>query len=143
MNDLYYEIPVAPVTKKNSQHIMTNKATGRAFIMPSTQYREYEATAGYYLRPRPETGPITVPVNVQYFFYMPTRRKVDLTNLISAADDILVKYGILADDNRDIIAAHDGSRVYYDKEHPRTQIWISEHREYYVQWKQIPKEVDY
>ena len=137
---LYFQIPAAPVTKKNSQQILTNRATGRAFIMPSKKYREYEATAGYFLRPKPEDGPITTPVNVMYLFYMPTRRKVDLANLISAADDILVKYGILADDNRDIIAGHDGSRVYGDKVKPRTEIIIEPFPETYAQWAQQKEE---
>ena len=138
--ELYYLIPAAPVTKKNSQQILTNKATGRAFVMPSKQYREYEATAGYFLQPKPKNGPITEPVNVTYLFYMPTRRKVDVANLISAADDILVKYGILADDNRDIIAGHDGTRVHYDKANPRTEIVISPIPEIYLQWKPLPQQ---
>ena len=136
--ELYYLIPAAPVTKKNSQQILMNRATGRAFVMPSKQYREYAAAAGYFLQPKPQGGPISAPVNVTYTFFMPTRRKVDLANLISAADDILVKYGILADDNRDIIAGHDGSRVFYDKQEPRTEIRIRQMPEDYLQWK--PKE---
>ena len=135
MKDLHFTIPKAPVTKKNSQQIFVNKATGRAFIMPSEKYREYESVAGYYLRPKP-LQPISVPVNITYTFFMPTRRKVDLANLVSAADDILVKYGILADDNRDIIAGHDGSRVFYDKTEPRTEIRIRQMPEDYLQWKQ-------
>ena len=68
---------------------------------------------------------ISVPVNVKYIFYMPTRRIVDLTNLTEAADDVLVKYGVLADDNSRIVVSHDGSRVLYDKDNPRTEITIS------------------
>jgi Holliday junction resolvase RusA-like endonuclease len=56
---------------------------------------------------------------------MPTKRRVDLTNLLEAIDDILVKYGVLEDDNYNIIDNHDGSRVYYDKENPRTEITIN------------------
>jgi hypothetical protein len=53
---------------------------------------------------------------------MPTRRKVDLVNLLEATCDILVKFGVLKDDSSDIVAAHDGSRVLYDKERPRAEI---------------------
>ena len=53
---------------------------------------------------------------------MPTKRKVDLANLLNAIDDAMVKAELLADDNRDIIAGHDGSRVYYDKQKPRIEI---------------------
>ena len=55
---------------------------------------------------------------------MPTRRKCDLTNLLEAIDDIMVKSGLLADDNFTIIESHDGSRVLYDKENPRTEVQI-------------------
>lgn len=123
-----YIINIPPITKKNSQQIMTNRATGRPFIMPSRKYKQYEAAAAQYLMPKP-AQPIDHPVNVKCLFYMPTRRVVDLTNLLEAAADVLVHCGVLADDNSKIVVAHDGSRVLYDKENPRTEIWIEEMRE--------------
>lgn len=57
---------------------------------------------------------------------MPTRRKVDLCNLIEATMDILVRAGVLNDDNSEIAVSHDGSRVFYDKENPRAEITITE-----------------
>ena len=68
---------------------------------------------------------IDQPVNVAAKFYMPTRRRVDLTNLHEALHDILVNYGILTDDNAKIIVSTDGSRVYWDKENPRTEVIIT------------------
>ena len=50
---------------------------------------------------------------------------VDLANLLEATNDMLVKHGVLADDNRKIVASHDGSRVFLDREHPRVDITIS------------------
>lgn len=55
---------------------------------------------------------------------MPTRRGVDLTNLLEALDDVLVEAGVLEDDHSGILVSHDGSRVLYDKQHPRTEIVI-------------------
>lgn len=55
---------------------------------------------------------------------MPTKRRVDLTNLLEAIDDVLVKYEVLKDDNSEIITSHDGSRVLYDKDNPRTEVVI-------------------
>lgn len=130
-----YIIREAPVTKKNSQQILTNRATGRPFVAPSKAYKQFEELAGPYLWPRPKK-PIDEPVNVLYRFYMPTRRRVDLANLISAMDDVLVKYKILADDNRDIIAAHDGSRVYHDKDDPRVEVVIERIGGAYARWRQ-------
>lgn len=57
---------------------------------------------------------------------MQTHRRVDLNNLLEAATDTLVSAGILEDDNSRIVVSHDGSRVYYDKENPRTVIEITE-----------------
>lgn len=129
-----YLIPCAPVTKKNSQQILVNKKTGKAFISQSKRYVDYEAAASYFLKPKPKE-PINYPVNIRATFYMPTHRRVDTANLNSALHDILVKYGILADDNRDIIASTDGTRTYYDKDNPRTEVKITPYEGQYEQWK--------
>lgn len=120
-----FTIPLAPISKKNSQRIMTNSATGKPFIMPSAQYKQYERDAAYFIPRLPRRASINEPVNVKCLFYMPTRRKVDLTNLLEAIDDVMVKTGLLADDNSDIVQSHDGSRVLYDKDRPRTEIIIT------------------
>lgn len=38
-------IPITPVTKKNHQQIMRSSKTGKPFVMPSAEYRQYEAQA--------------------------------------------------------------------------------------------------
>lgn len=67
---------------------------------------------------------IDYAVNVKAVYYMQTRRKVDITNLHNALHDILVHYGVLADDNMKIVVFTDGSRVKYDKLNPRTEVTI-------------------
>lgn len=62
-------------------------------------------------------------------YYMPDHRRVDLTNLLEATDDILVKAGVLDDDRATIVAAHDGSRVLLDRKNPRVEIEITEMEE--------------
>ena len=116
-------IELPPITKKNSQRILVNKSTGKPFIMPSEQYKQYEKDAQWFIHDRPR---IDYPVNVKCVFYMLTRRRVDLTNLLEAADDVLVHSGVLADDHSGIVVSHDGSRVDYDKARPRTEIEITE-----------------
>lgn len=113
-------IPLDPKTKKNSQQIVYKK--GKPIIVQSKIYTEYEKQASLFLRP---IG-IDYPVNVRYMFYRETHRRVDLTNLEEAIDDIMVKAGVLKDDNCEIVAGHDGSRVMYDKDNPRTEIYIEE-----------------
>ena len=126
-------IPLNPVTKKNSQQILVNKSTGRAFVAPSKKFKDYQRACGMFL-PRLKE-PINEPMNVKCVFYRDSRRRVDLSNCISAINDILVDYGILADDNRNIVYAQDGSRVFYDKEHPRTEITIEPINEEIEEWK--------
>lgn len=82
--------------------------------------------AGWYITGKYRKH-INAPVNIKCVFYMPTKRKVDLANLISAAMDTLVHYGVIEDDNSDIVVSNDGSRVYYDKHEPRTEIFIEEY----------------
>ena len=122
-----YVIPLAPVTKKNSQTIAINRKNGKPFVLPSKKYQEYEYAAGHFLKAG--TDARQYPVNVKCLFYMPTRRRVDLTNLHEAIDDILTRYGVVPDDNSDFIAGHDGSRVLYDHDNPRTEITITELKE--------------
>jgi Holliday junction resolvase RusA-like endonuclease len=118
-----FTIQVAPVTKKNHGQLIINRNTGRPMVIPSKQYLQYEKDAGYFM-PRVET--IDKPVNVKAVFYMPTRRRVDLVNLQEALLDVLVKYEVLADDNSNIVCSMDGSYVDYDKERPRTEVYIWE-----------------
>lgn len=124
MAEIKYIINLPPITKKNSQQILMHPKTKRPFIMPSKKYKEYESKAGVYLRPKPPR-PISCGLNVKCLFYMPTRRAVDLNNLLEAATDVMVKAQIIEDDNCRIVVGHDGSRVLYDKDHPRTEIIIT------------------
>lgn len=117
-----YTILLDPKTKKNSQQIVT--INGRPIIIPSSAYKKYEKQAIEFITPL--LTPIDYPVQVECHFYMATRRRVDLNNLLECATDVLVKAGVLSDDNSNIVASHDGSRVHYDKENPRTEIKITE-----------------
>ena len=88
------------------------------------QYKKYERDAARFLTPRPPR-PIECSLNIKCLFYLPTRRRTDLTNLLEAVDDLLVAEGIIADDHYGIVTAHDGSRCHYDKTNPRTEITIT------------------
>lgn len=112
-----------PRTKKNSARIL-NGRSGRRYIAPSKAFEDYQEKCLWQIK-SPQK-PISARVNVRCIYYMQTRRRVDLANLIEATTDILVKAGVLADDNSQIVAAHDGSRVDYDKADPRAEIWIEE-----------------
>lgn len=119
-----FTIPISPTTKKNSQQIAINRKTGRPFVTQSKKYKEYERAAMEYVQ-RVLCYKVEPPLNVKCLFYMPTRRRVDLTNLLEAIDDVMVKAGLLPDDDYTVIQSHDGSRVLYDKDNPRTEIEIT------------------
>lgn len=112
-----------PRTKKNSARILRTRS-GAPFVAPSKAYGDYETDCLRQIKkPR---SPISARVNVRCVYYMKTARRVDLANLIEAITDILVKARVLEDDHCRIVAGHDGSRVEYDKENPRAEIWIEE-----------------
>lgn len=112
------------MTKKNHEEIRRRR-NGSPFISHGEIYREYEEEAAWIVKAQYSGEPIDYPVNCKYTFWMPSERRVDKTNLQSAADDILVRAGVLKDDNFKILAGHDGTRVMVDREHPRTEIVIT------------------
>lgn len=116
-------IPLNPVPKKNSQRILINRKTGRPFISQSADYKAFETACGFYINWDEE--PIDEPVNVRMVYYRKDRRRCDLVNLQEATLDILTKYGVLKDDNYNIVSTMDGSRVDVDKQNPRTEITIT------------------
>lgn len=124
-------IEVIPRTKKNSQNIILVK--GRPIIIPSQYYKQFEKECKMLIQKQYKQK-IDYPVNIKAIFYMNSKRKVDLTNLLEALDDMLITTEVIADDNRDIIVGHDGSRVYYDKERPRIEITITK-EEGYETWR--------
>jgi len=136
LNPLTFTLYGDPRTKKNSQRPITaqsRKGKKYTMILPSAAYGDYEADClrqitGNYRRH------IDTPVNVEARYFMATRRQIDLTNLNEAIHDILVKARVLMDDNRNIIASTDGSRVFWDKTNPRVEITITDAEPEYTQW---------
>ena len=116
---LKFTINIAPRTKKNSQRIVVVK--NKPMIIPSKLYKDYERDCKYFV---PKIDTINYPINLKCTYYMPTRRRVDLCNLLEATCDMLVHYKIIEDDNCKIVYSHDGSRVLYDKNNPRVEIEI-------------------
>lgn len=111
-----------PASKKNSQEIVYPKGR-KPIIVQSKTYKSYEKACKKWVEGLVDE-PINRPVNIRYLFYRKDKRRCDESNLIAAADDILVKYGVIADDNFTIVRGHDGTRVYVDKNNPRTLVRI-------------------
>jgi len=110
-----------PITKKNhSQIVMRGKYPK---LLPSKQFLLYQTEVGWQIKSHQEVK-IDYPCNIKCVYYMPTKHRVDLVNLLSATMDILVHYEVLTDDNSNIASSHDGSRVHYDKGNGRVEITI-------------------
>ncbi len=59
-------------------------------LIPSKQYREFEKECLQAISSKYRLH-INYPVNIKAVFYRDSKRKVDLTNLLEALDDMLVK----------------------------------------------------
>ena len=116
-------IPLDPRTKKNS---MQKAKNGK--LIQSKAYLQYEKDCKWFIKRLKH--PIDYRVNVKSVYYMKTdyyngNATIDLNNLHSALHDILVKYGVLADDKCRVIYTTDGSHVDHDPKNPRTEIFIT------------------
>ena len=116
------KIPLMCRSKKNSQEIHINCRTGKPFVSQGKLYKQFEQECGYYLLKYKKN--ISTPVNLKCTFYVKDRRKRDIVNLLNAIQDILVKYGVIADDNYHIVKSVDGSRIIYEKGREETIIEI-------------------
>lgn len=101
-----------------------NKYTGKPILVQSQRYLQFERDCGYFLKRYAKH--IGTPVNLKVTFFVPDRRKRDLCNLLNGIQDILVKYDVLEDDNYNIVAGLDGSRIIYEKDREETVIEIEE-----------------
>lgn len=81
--------------------------------------------------------PITERMNLKVLFYMDKIIKIDLSAMYEGIQDVLAGnagvgklepsiYQIIEDDSIRFIGSHDGSRVFYDKINPRTEVYLTE-----------------
>lgn len=130
-----FVIPLNPRPKKNEHRIGGSgpkcpvcKKFKRQFVRNGSTTTQFAYMAARYLQPRP-AAPIEGPVHLVYRCYRQTKHRVDDLNLYEALDDLLVKEGILADDNINVIRSRDGSRCFHDRENPRAEIYIYSYKE--------------
>lgn len=112
-----------PVTKKNSMQIIA--AAGRPFLIQSKAYRNYEKDAKKQIRIAHNLPALAGPVQMKCLYWLQTRRKTDLLNLLAATADILEAAGVIEDDV--LVESVDGSRkMGVDRDNPRVEITISQ-----------------
>lgn len=114
-----------PITKKNHSRII--KVGNFSKIIPSKQYIDYENEfIKQCMLLKVKNMKLNKKYNIECRYFMKTKRKVDLTNLLNGTMDCLVSAGVIEDDNCHIAYSHDGSYVDYSKENPRVEIYIKE-----------------
>ncbi len=64
------------------------------------------------------------PLEIQYSFRWPDKRKTDISNKIESINDMLVKYWFLLDDNSTIIKIIKARAEWVDKDNPRCELYI-------------------
>lgn len=123
MADILWQctIPLKPVTKKNSNQIVTSN--GKYRLIPSEKFLKYQRDCKWFIKPPAE--PIDCKCNIKAIYYMPDRHRVDITNLHNALHDVLVHFEVIKDDNCKIVVGTDGSRVKVDRQNPRTEVTIT------------------
>jgi Holliday junction resolvase RusA-like endonuclease len=120
-----------PRSKKNSMQAMC--IGGKPRLLQSKLYLAYERDA---LKQLWAVGNLQffMPVHVVCTYWVPDKRKRDLTNLMAATHDILEKSQLIKND--DLILSVDGSRIAgVDRENPRTEITITEVPQGVEWWK--------
>lgn len=105
----------------------------RQFVRQGSANTKFSFESAKFLFPKPEQ-PYEGEIHIVYRLYMQTRRRVDDLNLYASLDDILVNEKIIKDDSMKYIRNRDGSRVLYDKEHPRAEIYIYDYEKEEDHW---------
>ncbi len=107
-------------SKKNSRLLFWRN--GRQYNIPSPAYTKWENTAVFYIR---HIKPVDKVNSVTLTFYAESKRRKDLTNCAEGVMDLLVKAGILQDDNwfvvPKIVLVFGG----VDRQEPKVEIQIT------------------
>lgn len=120
-----------PYVKKNSQRTIFHRTLKRSIVVYSANFTGWKKDAlmqlglcrnGYWKKIIED--PIDFPVIMKCHFYNKTKHRRDISAAYEGIQDILVEAGILKDDNCEIVIGHDGSRMFYDKESPRIELWL-------------------
>lgn len=114
----------APRTAKNHQRIVTNRKTGKPFIIAGKSAKGWGADAVNQLatqKPRPDWPAMPGALHVMALVYR-DRNVGDLDNFLHSVGDALQKAGVILNDKQ--IESWDRSRKLIDRERPRVEVYI-------------------
>lgn len=108
--------------KKNSRNIFVRN--GRIVNVPSERHTQWERDALVQLRSSAK-GSADNKVTIAYQFFVKDNGRRDLDNMIASINDVLVKSGLLIDDDWQHLAIG-GADAQVDKKNPRVVLFIEE-----------------
>ena len=117
-----------PRVKKNNQAVVLARSkTGKYYPkkVDTKAYKIWHKNAVPQINLSKPSVEIDFPINLACKFYMDTAVKVDLSALYEGIQDVLVELNVITDDNYLIVASHDGSGVFIDRDNPRMEIEIT------------------
>lgn len=127
---LKFEVPIfieMGVSKKKRYYLNLNSYRNWQFHLSNQLKQVFKTSLKDTLEALP---PITKPVKITYTIFYPTKRKIDIDNIgcviCKFTNDALVHYGILQDDNNEIVPIIKFMYGGIDKENPRCQVELEE-----------------
>lgn len=118
----------APRTAKNGNTPFFNRKTGKLMAFKKPGLAKWERDAAKQITGAHRKN-FTVPCNVAVRVWMDADRRADLVGFIQAANDMLVRNGVIKDDsgnNPRIVVMHNGSKIEgVDRKNPRMEITIT------------------
>ena len=104
---------------------MVVAGNGRKFLIQSKAYRQYEKDCLIQLAYLYKGKTIEGQLSMKCLYYMPTKARPDLLNLLQATSDIIEKAKVIENDKN--IYSFDSSRIMgVDKLNPRCEILLEE-----------------
>ena len=110
-------------SKKNSRNLFVSKGVKpRIMNLPSNKYAEWHAQAEEQVQK--QFFCVGTTDDIQIDFYMPDKRRCDLTNKAESVMDLLVDTGVLHDDSWQCTGALYLKPCGVDKKNPRVTVWL-------------------
>lgn len=109
------------VSKKNSKQVFVRN--GRVIVLPSKAYRIWEDDALWQIKAQ-RVQPVDGPVSLKMALWAKDLRSSDLENKVSSVQDMLVKAGVLPDDDWKSVPKIEAEYMGVDREMPRCEVQL-------------------